>query len=116
MPIHDWTRVHAGTFHDFHTTWMAHLKEALNRGVLPGGYSAMIEKVVTRMQTDVLTLRASADRPPVVSGGTGLAVAEALPRVRIRARPQPGAAARPRRRSRRLTIRHVSDHRVVAVL
>lgn len=23
MPIHDWTRVSAGTFHDFHVAWIA---------------------------------------------------------------------------------------------
>jgi hypothetical protein len=34
MPIHDWTRVDAGTFHDFHQAWITHLKETLNDGVL----------------------------------------------------------------------------------
>lgn len=27
MGVHDWTRVDAGTFHDFHTCWIAHLKK-----------------------------------------------------------------------------------------
>ncbi len=30
MPIHDWARVDAGTFHGFHTAWITHLSEALN--------------------------------------------------------------------------------------
>ncbi len=25
MPIHDWSRVNAGTFHDFHTAWMTEI-------------------------------------------------------------------------------------------
>ena len=28
MPIHDWTRVEAATFHDFHCGWTIHLKDA----------------------------------------------------------------------------------------
>jgi hypothetical protein len=43
MPVHDWTRVDHGTFHDFHTRWIAHLTEALNGGLLPAGYYAMAE-------------------------------------------------------------------------
>jgi hypothetical protein len=30
MPMHDWTRVSAGTYHDFHNAWITHIKEALN--------------------------------------------------------------------------------------
>lgn len=58
MAIHDWTRVDAGTFRTFHTSWITHLMEALNGGLLPAGYYALSEHVATRMQTDVLTLRA----------------------------------------------------------
>ena len=32
MPVHDWTRVQAGTFHHFHCAWITHLAEALNGG------------------------------------------------------------------------------------
>ncbi len=41
MQIHDWTRVAAGTFHDFHSSWITHLKEALNLNLLPPGFYAM---------------------------------------------------------------------------
>jgi hypothetical protein len=41
MPVHDWSRVSAGVFHDFHNTWIVELKNALNGGVLPCGYYAM---------------------------------------------------------------------------
>ena len=33
MPLHDWARVSAGTYHDFHNSWITHLKEALNAGL-----------------------------------------------------------------------------------
>ncbi len=35
MPLHDWTRVDAGIFHDFHQAWNAQLRGALNGGLLP---------------------------------------------------------------------------------
>src|SRR5260370_23688552 len=41
MPIHNWTRVEDGTFHHFHTTWITHLSEALNSGILPSPYYAL---------------------------------------------------------------------------
>ena len=31
MPVHDWSKVAHGTFHHFHTLWIAHLSEQLNR-------------------------------------------------------------------------------------
>jgi len=40
MPMHDWTRVSAGTFHDFHCSWIAELKKTLNGGLLPPDYYA----------------------------------------------------------------------------
>src|SRR4051794_26225413 len=44
MPIHDWSRIPSGLFHDFHQTWCIHLKTALNSGLLPKGLSAMVEQ------------------------------------------------------------------------
>ena len=35
MPIHDWTRVDAGIFHDFHSAWIAGFRSSLNQEVLP---------------------------------------------------------------------------------
>jgi uncharacterized protein DUF4058 len=40
MPIHDWTRVDAGLFHDFHQDWTIELRRSLNAGRLPVGYVA----------------------------------------------------------------------------
>ena len=54
MPVHDWTRVEAGIFHDFHTMWTVLLRNSLNRGVLPPGYYAMAEQHAGRAIADVL--------------------------------------------------------------
>jgi hypothetical protein len=43
MPIHDWARVDANLFHDFHQAWTVALCNALNGGLLPRRYSALIE-------------------------------------------------------------------------
>jgi hypothetical protein len=64
MPVHDWTRVDRGTFHDFHSSWIIHLKEALNQGLLPPDYYALAEQVATRHQIDELTLRAGYSDAP----------------------------------------------------
>lgn len=45
MPIHDWSRVGAGTFHDFHVAWTIELRNALNERILPPDYYAMAEAV-----------------------------------------------------------------------
>lgn len=112
MPVHDWTGVEAGMFHAFHTAWVTHLSEALNAGLLPEGYYALPEQHLGRSIADVLTLHAA---PPVGSppvGPGGLAVADAPPRVSRKL----VALATPRTRRRSLAIRHVSGHRVVALV
>src|SRR6516164_2145257 len=81
MPVHDWTRVDAGTFHAFHTRWISEIMGALNAGLLPKGYYALAEPVATRMQTDVLTLRAPVPDPSRPSTNGGVAVAEAPPQA-----------------------------------
>jgi len=111
MPVHDWTKVDAGTFHDFHTGWITHLKEALNGGLLPDGYYAMSEQHGGGIIADILTLQAPMQPAPSPGEG-GIAVADAPPRVR-RKLSLP-AAARAMRRT--LTIRHRSGHQVVALL
>jgi hypothetical protein len=56
MPVHDWTRVEAGIFHDFHTVWIGALRTALNEGLLPQGYYALAEQHAGRSIADALTL------------------------------------------------------------
>jgi hypothetical protein len=91
----------------------------MNAGLLPQGYYALSEQVATRMQTDVIALRA-----PIPGGlphhalpGDGQVVAESPPRVRLSVRPDPTRRPhRPTRRSRHLVVRHVSGHQVVALV
>jgi hypothetical protein len=117
VPIHDWTRVDAGTFHAFHTRWISEIMGALNEGLLPAGYYALAEQIATRMQTDVLTLRSPgpAPRPDPAVGGASIATAP--PRARLITRPDPGRKPRrPTQRGRHLVVRHVSGHQVVALV
>jgi hypothetical protein len=46
MPIHDWTRVKAGTYHNFRYLWVAAIMDRLNAGLLPPAYFAMAEQIV----------------------------------------------------------------------
>src|SRR4051794_1531398 len=52
MPVHDWTRVHAGLFHHFHQRWVQALCDRLNTGDLPPGYYALSEQYVLRAGAD----------------------------------------------------------------
>jgi hypothetical protein len=42
--MHDWTRVDAGLFHDFHQSWAITLRNSLNAGALPADYFALVEQ------------------------------------------------------------------------
>ena len=53
MPIHDWTRVDAGLFHDFHQCWTVALRNALNCGRLPPYYFALLDRQTNGPVADV---------------------------------------------------------------
>lgn len=57
MPVHDWTKVEAGVFHDFHHLWITSIRRALNSGVLPPDYYAMADQVAGPGNPDVLALQ-----------------------------------------------------------
>jgi Protein of unknown function (DUF4058) len=83
MPVHDWTRVDAGLFHDFHQSWCVEIKNALNTGVLPAGYAALVEQRVKGPIPDVLTLKVPRrGTPPADEAGGGVATAPAVRAVR----------------------------------
>lgn len=44
MPIHDWTRVKAGIFHDFRHSWIEQIQRALNSEILSPEYDALAEQ------------------------------------------------------------------------
>ena len=124
MPLHDWTRVHAGEYHDFHGGWLYALKGLLNRQRLPRGYYAAIDQRAARLGPDLLTLdRRGPDGdpdgvgdPPSVAEDVrgGVALAQAPPRATRRGEGDLVPLYLPVRRS--LSIRHVSGHVPVAML
>lgn len=113
MPIHDWTKVLAGTFHAFHSSWVVHLSETLNDGILPPDYYALPEQHAGQVNPDVLTLRLGQQSAGTDEGGA-IAVADAPPKVSLTLTADEQATYRLARRT--LTVRHTSDHRVVAML
>lgn len=115
MPIHDWTRVGAWVYHDFHTAWLVAIRNLLNGGVLPPGFYARAEQTTRTMGPDVLTLQTrDATTPPIGNPAAARMDATATPpRVRFTA----VAAARPPAfRQKRLAIRHASRDRLVAIV
>jgi len=116
MPIHDWTRVDAGIFHDFHHAWIAEIRRSLNRGLLPRGYYALAEQITSNFGPDVLTL----NRPVLHSLSSesspsdgGIAVADAPPKVRFHAKAEVDIYAR---KAKAVVIRHRSSHKVIAMI
>jgi hypothetical protein len=128
MPVHDWTRVSAGTFHHFHQAWITELARALNLGVLPPDFYALSEQVAGKAVPDVLTLQSL--REPLAEQGYqlggrggedsvlpvtgGVQVADAPPRVRTVASISEAAILTLKRH--RVVIRHATDDRVVALI
>src|SRR3954451_17670174 len=76
IPIHDWTRVPAGLFHDFHQSWSVRIKDALNAGRLPRGLTALVEQRAGPREADVLTLERSSKPRPAVGNGGGVVILE----------------------------------------
>jgi hypothetical protein len=115
MPVHDWMKVDAGIFHDFHNAWVLELANVFNGGLLPAGYYALTEQHAGKFVADLLALHASAPNeslPPLPPDSGGLALAEAPPKVR-RKLTSTGSL---RRLRRTLAIRHVSGHRLIALI
>jgi hypothetical protein len=108
MPIHDWTRVRANRFHDFHQSWTIAIRNALNAGRLPEGFFAMVEQRTSGPETDVVTLELS----PHGSASGGIAVEAQPPKTRFVARSEPASYAD---RANRVTVHH-PDGEVVAVI
>ena len=114
MPIHDWTRVSAGTWHDFHLAWTAEIRNALNEGLLPPDYYAQAEQIAGPLGPDVLTLReinVSEHRADETSGG--VAVAAVPPRTRMTSEAEMDDYVLKRRT---VVIRHSSGDQIVALL
>jgi hypothetical protein len=71
MPIHDWSRIPARLFHDFHQTWSIQIKITLNAGILPKGISALVEQRSGPRESDVLALERHGKPPRTGLGSDG---------------------------------------------
>lgn len=114
IPVHDWTKVDAEVFHDFHHEWIAAIKHSLNHGILPPDYYAMADQVAGPGNPDVLGLQRSqpvGGRVPVRDGAGATTMTEPAVRFRDTAERRP-----PIRRRKRVAIRHVTGDRVVALV
>ena len=112
MPIHDWTRVNAGTWHAFHLGWIAEIQIALNDGRMPKDYYAQAEQVTGPWEADVLALEIQDRENGYDDTGDGsLAVATVRPKTRIQS--EIGFV---HRKQRQISIRHTSGDRIVALI
>jgi hypothetical protein len=109
MPIHDWTRVRANQFHDFHQSWTIAIRNALNAGLLPQGYFAMVEQRTGGPEADVITLGLS---PLEGATSGGVAVEFRPPKTRFVTRTTAAGYAR---KANRVTVRH-PDGELVAII
>lgn len=112
MPMHDWTRVKSGTYHNFHILWMANLTNRLNAGLLPPDFFAMAEQIIGQPETDVVTLQTGArpKLPPERNGGVAVAIAPPKTRFVL-----PSDEERYARKANRIAVRHELGE-VVAVI
>ncbi len=113
MPVHDWKRVDAGLFHNFHQTWAVQLSNALNAGVLPSDYFSLVEQNVRGPIPDVLALKlaSSYDENAGPASG-GVAVATLPPKAKLVRRSEADLYAE---KANRVTVRHRHGE-VVAVI
>lgn len=114
MPMHDWTRVSAGDFHDFHQCWTVSIRTRLNAGILPAGFYAQVERVSGQAVPDVLTLherQVPSDNPAEFEGAIALAVAP--PEVAVASAIESLAYAK---RKNRVAVKHEGSGRVVAMI
>jgi hypothetical protein len=63
MPVHEWTRVEAAVFHDFHHSWIYEILRALSSGLLPEDHYALADQQAAGFGSDILAVRhVSGDR------------------------------------------------------
>jgi CO/xanthine dehydrogenase Mo-binding subunit len=115
MPMHDWMRVEAGIYHDFHHEWISAIKKTLNKRLLSSGYYAMAEQHAAGFGPDVLTLQ-DVD-PASSSSSSGIAT------LQKPTKPQPKstfyaetASEFYQRKKSSVVVRHVSGDRIVAMI
>jgi Protein of unknown function (DUF4058) len=110
MPMHDWTRVDAGIYDDFHHEWISEIKRALNRGFLPADYYALAEQVAAGFGPDVLTLQ---DLTVATDYNGGRVATQPRPKTTYYTE-LPGEFQQ--RKKSMVAVRHVSGDHIVAIV
>ena len=120
MPVHDWTRVIAGTFHHFHHEWITSISRSLNTGLLPSEYYAMAEQITGGLGPDVVALGnmdSNSDDDDEVGGESEISsrggVLTAMPKTRFTMKAEVEIYAQ---KQNRVVIRHRSGDDVVAII
>lgn len=118
MPIHDWSQVPDASFHDFHQTWLGRIKGRLNRGLLPPGYFAHMERHLGRYVSDVLTLSLPPTPGPATPRNDPPATTDTGGGVAVTVRPPQAVARRSATPNQRSTVvvRDTEGGRLVALI
>jgi hypothetical protein len=101
MPVHDWYRVDANVFHHFHQRWTIAICDTLNAGLLPRGYSALVEQPAAGLVPDVLALERRVRREPPTEAVGGI-LTRTPPKTSLVKQAKAMLAAR----ANRIAIRH----------
>lgn len=107
MPMHDWKRVAPTLYHHFQQRWTVSICDALNAGILPPGYSALVDRYSSGVYPDVLAVQRR--RPSPRGSGTRTLAA---PQTRMTVRPRDG---RFHERANRVVVRHLMGEVVCAI-
>ncbi len=115
MPIHDWTRVPSGLYHDFHQSWTIRIRDALNGGSMPEGYYAYVDQRVNGPEPDVIAVETgrTGKRKSKSNSSGETAVLEA-PRTKLVQKLEPDSIHYARK-SNRISVRHYAGD-VVAII
>jgi hypothetical protein len=113
MPMHDWTRVEAGIYHDFHHEWISAIKKSLNKGLLNSGYYAMAEQHAAGFGPDVLTLQSVDPQSDELSAGGVATLTKPKPKSSFYAETPSQFY---QRKKSSLVVRHISGDRIVAMI
>src|SRR2546430_15842 len=113
MPMNDWKPVRVNRYHHFHQQWSCRLCDALNEGVLPKGYFALVEQKEPPYEPDVMALERNGQPYDWREKAGGVAVAEIPPRARVVS--QQDDADMYAKAANRLGVRN-SDGELVAII
>ena len=98
--MHEWKRVPPSIYHHFHQGWTISICDALNSGLLPPGFSALIEQYSSGFYPDVLAVQRQKQKTTDPGGKTTTLKS---PRARMTIQPREG---RFHERANQVVVRH----------